>query len=49
MVTPAIGVPVAVATLPEIEYVAAMTVPVKFWPVIFAPLSVTALFVGENV
>ena len=56
MVTPAKGLlpppppnPPLVVTLPEIEYVVALGVPVKFWPVTFAPLMVTVLLVGLNV
>ncbi len=35
--------------VPETENVVAVAVPVKFWPLTFAPLTVTARLVGEKV
>ena len=49
IVTPAIGLPLAVFTAPDMEYAPPEVVPVKFCFVIFAPLMVTDLLVGVNV
>ena len=47
--TPLMPAPPLVAMVPDTEYVVADAVPVKFWPLTLAPLTVTARLVGENV
>ena len=49
MVTPAIAAPLAVLTPPDMEYAPPEVAPVKFCPVILAPLMVTALLGGVKV